>query len=91
MEKVARPISVDHELLACVDGGVTSTSAVHCDTLSYDRLNASEQAALRAVWDQTIVETIDQLDLAQTFAAARYRYAELDEQGNLRVVGPATT
>jgi hypothetical protein len=56
---------------------------------SYDSVSAKEQAVVRAVWSGRIDSLRGGLRLDRDFAARGYRYAELDERGELAVREPA--
>ena len=54
----------------------------------YDALPAKEQAMVRAVWSGRIDQLRGELRLDRVFAERGYRYAELDEHGEM-VVHPS--
>jgi hypothetical protein len=51
----------------------------------YDRLPAKEQAMVRAVWSGRVDQLRSELRLDRIYAERGYRYAELDESGNVVV------
>ena len=46
--------------------------------LAYDDLSASEQALVRGVWERSIDDALETLDLSAEFAAEGRSWAELD-------------
>lgn len=54
----------------------------------YDRLNADEQAVVRAEWAERLNARIDALDLGSEFAREGLAYAELDDEGQVVVREP---
>lgn len=57
--------------------------------LGYDAVSAKEQAVVRAVWSGRIDRLRSGLRLDRDYAARGYRYAELDERGEVAVREPA--
>jgi hypothetical protein len=55
----------------------------------YDTLSSKEQAVVRAVWSSRVDSLRETLRLDRDFAAAGYRYAEIDEHGALVLREPA--
>ena len=61
-------------------------------TLGYDELESSEeQAAVRAMWDRGIKESVKNLRLDLEFAAEGREYVELDEDGRVVIRRPHET
>lgn len=54
----------------------------------YDKLNAHEQAIVRAEWAERMDALRDGLDLAQEFSDEGRSYVELDEDGQVVQRGP---
>ena len=44
---------------------------------------------MRTHWDESLAATLATLNLADAFAAEGHRYAELGEDGQIQVSGPA--
>lgn len=57
-------------------------------SLSYDALNDSEQAAVRAAWDKRIETAHRSLNYAAAFEQAHEAYSEADTLGNVTTVHP---
>lgn len=55
----------------------------------YDRLSAKAQAVVRAVWSGRIDSLRSGLRLDKSYAESAYRYAELDEHGDVVVREPS--
>lgn len=86
-EQVSHWARLGRELERSPHVSVASVQAVLRGSTPYDALNAQEQAVVRATWDENIQATLAGLDLSAQFAAEGHRYAELDEHGQLRIVG----
>ena len=56
---------------------------------SYDDLDDRSQAIVRAEWQERIDARLAALDLRAEFESAGQTYAELDDDGNVVVRGPA--
>jgi hypothetical protein len=69
---------------------VTQVRAVLAGQASYDALGPTAQAVVRTQWSQGIDAALNKLDLSADFAAQGHHYAELDENGAVRVVTTAT-
>ena len=54
----------------------------------YDRLRPPEQALVRTAWNEQLAEGLAALDLSRVFSAEGHRYAELDDNGEIRVITP---
>ncbi len=76
------------ELERSPDVSVAQVQAVLTGECSYDRLEASEQALVRTLWDEQLAERLARLDLAAAFETEGHSYAEIDEHGQLRIVTP---
>jgi len=57
---------------------------------SYDTLSAKEQAVVRAEWSTRMDAARASLNLAREFASAGRTWVELDDDGTVVEVGPAT-
>lgn len=88
-EQVSHWARLGRELERSPDVSVAQVRAVLAGERGYDQLGASEQALVRAGWDERIDQVLGALDLSAAFAAQGHRYAELDAQGQLRIVTPA--
>ncbi|MEX8519236.1 MAG: hypothetical protein AB3X44_12060 [Leptothrix sp. (in: b-proteobacteria)] len=89
-EQVSHWARLGRELERSPDISVARVQAVLAGQRSYDQLTPPEQAAVRTDWDEQLTHALGSLDLSSAFAAEGHRYAELDEQGQLRVVTPAS-
>ncbi|RPH64035.1 MAG: hypothetical protein EHM83_08945 [Burkholderiales bacterium] len=87
-EQVSHWARLGRELERSPDVSVANVQAVLCGQDSYDRLNAQEQALVRTAWDERMTTELAALDLAAAFRADGHSYAELDDDGQLRIVGP---
>ena len=87
-EQVSHWARLGRELERSPDVSVAHIQAVLTGQRSYDHLNQPEQALVRTAWNERLTETLATLDLARSFEAEGHRYAELDEQGNIRIVTP---
>jgi hypothetical protein len=88
-EQVSHWARLGRELERSPHVSVADVQSVLRGSKPYDTLNAQEQAVVRATWDESIQATLAGLNLEERFAAEGHRYAELDAQGQLRIVGPA--
>jgi hypothetical protein len=88
-EQVSHWARLGRELERSPQVSVAQVQAVLRGDAAYDGLNLQEQALVRTQWDEQITARLAQLDLAKDFAAEGHHYAELDEQGQLRLVAPA--
>lgn len=86
-EQVSHWARLGRELERSPHVSVADVQAVLRGSKPYDALNAQEQAVVRATWDESIQATLAGLDLSAAFTAEGHRYAELDERGQLRIVG----
>jgi hypothetical protein len=86
-EQVSHWARLGRELERSPHVSVTDVQAVLRGTKPYDALNAQEQAVVRATWEEGIQATLAGLDLSASFAVQGHRYAELDDHGQLRIVG----
>lgn len=87
-EQVSHWARLGRELERSPAVSVAQVQAVLRGDVAYDALNAQEQAVVRTAWDESISATLGQLNLADTFAGVGHHYAELDEQGHIRLVTP---
>jgi hypothetical protein len=90
-EQVSHWARLGRELERSPQVSVAQVQAVLRGDAGYDGLNLQEQALVRTSWDEQVNGRLAQLDLAQDFAAEGHRYAELDEQGQLRLTPAAGT
>lgn len=89
-EQVSHWARLGRELERSPDISVARVQAVLAGQRNYDELTSTEQAAVRTDWDEQLSAALESLDLSAAFGAEGHRYAELDEQGRLRVVTPAS-
>lgn len=87
-EQVSHWARLGRELERSPDVSVADIQAVLAGRRSYDDLKPPEQALVRTAWNERLAEALATLDLAESFEAEGHRYAELDEQGNIRIVTP---
>ncbi len=71
------------------DVSVARVHAVLAGERSYEDVNPSEQAFVRTAWDEQIADRLANLDLAVDFEAQGRSWAEIAEDGSLRIVEPA--
>jgi hypothetical protein len=77
-EQIAHWARIGRELERSADVSVVAVNRVLEGAAQYDALPAREQALVRAAWLERIDELRAGLDLAKEYAAAGYRYAELE-------------
>lgn len=68
---------------------LSEIEAVLADTAAYDALTPKQQALARSVWTARMNVLRNTLRLDRLFAAAGYRYAELDTHGAVVIREPA--
>ena len=68
----------------------TAIRAVLDHQAALDDLAPEDQAAVAALWAQQIDQRLRTLDLASVHEARQTPYAELDDDGNVIVIDPAT-
>lgn len=88
-EQVSHWARLGRELERSPDVSVLRVQAVLSGEHEYDTLNPPEQALVRTNWNEQIQGVLSTLDLAAGFEAEGHSYAELDEDGKLRIVKPA--
>jgi predicted S18 family serine protease len=88
-EQVSHWARLGRELERSPDVSVARVQAVLAGERRYDELNPPEQAFVRTAWDEQIAERLANLDLAADFEAQGHSWAELAEDGSLRIVEPA--
>lgn len=88
-EQVSHWARLGRELERSPDVSVARVQAVLAGERSYDDLNPPEQAFVRTAWDEQIADRLANLDLAADFEAQGHSWAELAEDGSLRIVEPA--
>jgi hypothetical protein len=74
---------IGRELEAAESVSHRDIEAVLAGGRDYDRLNAHEQAVVRAEWAERMDVRRHDLDLAQEFSDQGHSYVELDENGNV--------
>ena len=87
-EQVSHWARLGRELERSPTVSVAQVQAVLAGAAPYDALPAPEQALVRAAWQERVDAALGTLDLSAAFAAEGHRYAELDAQGQVRIVGP---
>ena len=73
-------------MAACEDPHMKSdpmVARVLAGQASYDDLDESAQAAVRAAWDERIAQDIESLDFSKRLRAAGRPWAEADTDGNV--------
>lgn len=53
--------------------------------ITYDNLNVTDQAVVRASWDEGVADRLSQLNFAEKFTREGSSWSEADEQGNVTV------
>jgi hypothetical protein len=89
-EQVSHWARLGREMERSPEVSVTQVRAVLAGQASYDALGPTAQAVVRTQWSQGIDAALNKLDLSADFAAQGHHYAELDENGAVRVVTTAT-
>lgn len=72
---------IGRQLEASVSVSRRDISRVLAGQQSYDRLDAYEQAVVRAEWDERMTAARERLDFSAELAAAGESWVEADEQG----------
>lgn len=90
-EQVSHWARIGREIERSPEISVSAVRDVLAGREGYDRLRQSEQALVRTAWDERLAEALATLDLSQVFTAEGHRYAELDENGEIRILGPGST
>ncbi|MBQ0932958.1 hypothetical protein KAK07_20820 [Ideonella sp. 4Y16] len=85
-EQVSHWARLGRELERSPGVSVAQVQAVLRGQASYDALQLQEQAVVRATWEEQLAAQLARLDLARDFAQEGHRYAELDANGQLRIV-----
>lgn len=88
-QQVSHWARIGRELERAKDVSADEIRRVLDGQLGYDTVSAREQAVVRAVWSGRIDSLRSGLRLDRDFAARGYRYAELDERGEVAVREPA--
>lgn len=84
-EQVSHWARIGRELERSPDVSVAQIERVLEGQHSYDALTAREQAVVRGLWTERMDALRGELRLDQDFAASGHRYAELDENGEVRM------
>ncbi len=87
-QQVAHWARIGRELESSRSISTRDVAAVLSGEVSYDTVDAREQAVVRAAWNEGIAERVASLDLQAEFTEAGGAYATLDEDGNAVIVNP---
>lgn len=80
-EQIARWVRIGREVESAADR--SAVEAVLTGEGSYDDLPLAEQAMVRALWEERIIETRDALDYDAAFTKAGEPWTEADQDGNV--------
>lgn len=80
-QQIAHWARIGRELEASPEVSIESVAAVLRGAGDYDRLDAREQAVVRAGWRERMTALAEALRLDRDFAATRRPWVELDDEG----------